>query len=150
MPPRLLRRIARPVTRAPKGSQKAAAGKKGAAAAEAGAPKQKAKKGEQLAGPTPETGEAIHQHTLRGKQRQAKAHEEAASPPHPAPAHQAPTEETKQTVALTAPQQTATPPAPAPSAATETPVTLNIPMPELPEGPPSDLVQSLFSSSPLP
>jgi len=126
--------------------------KKGPAAADAMAAKSKSsKKGEQLAAQHPqgEAGEAIQQHTLRGKQRQAKAHEDAAAATHataapqpPAPAAEPAAEEKKQTAA-------ATTAVPTPSAA-EPPVVLNVPMPDLPEGPPSDLVQSLFSSSPVP
>jgi hypothetical protein len=118
--------------------------KKGPAAADATGAKGKSKKGEQLAAqPQAESAEAIQQRTLRGKQRQAKTHEETAAPesaPHP------PADETKQAAALgSAPAA----PASAPGAA-EPPMVLNIPMPPLPEGPPSDLVQSLFSSSPVP
>ena len=121
--------------------------KKGPTAADAAAAKSKSKKGEQLAAqPQAESAEAIQQRTLRGKQRQTKAHEEEAAP-HTPPVTQSPAEETKQTAALsTAPAATA---GAAPSAA-EPPMVLNIPMPPLPEGPPTDLVQSLFSSSPLP
>jgi hypothetical protein len=126
--------------------------KKGAA--EAAAIKGKSKKGEQLAAqPQGEHAEAIEHRTLRGKQRPAKAHEEAAAAPHaaaapqpPAPAAEQPAEEKKQTAAL-GNGEAAPAAAPAPA---EPPVVLNIPMPDLPEGPPSDLVQSLFSSSPLP
>jgi hypothetical protein len=124
--------------------------KRGSAAADAAAAKGKSKKGEQLAAqPQGEHAEAIQQHTLRGKQRQAKAHEEAAAPPHTAPtasAAEQPAGEKKQTAALGTPEAA---PAPAPGAA-EPPVVLNVPMPELPEGPPTDLVESYFSSSPLP
>lgn len=110
------------------------------------AAKGKAKKGEQLAAhPQAESADAIQQRTLRGKQRQAKELEEAAAP-HIAAAPQPPADETKQAAVLGSAQSAS---APAASAA-EQPVVLNVPMPELPEGPPSDLVQSLFSSSPLP
>jgi hypothetical protein len=125
--------------------------KKGSAAADAA--KGKSKKGEQLAAqPQGEHAEAIQHRTLRGKQRQAKEHEEAAAAAHAAAASQPPAgaeqpaEEKKQTAALGNAEAA---PAPVPSAA-EPPVVLDIPMPPLPEGPPSDLVQSLFSSSPLP
>jgi len=121
--------------------------KKGPAAADAAAAKSKSKKGEQLAAqPQAESAEAIQQRTLRGKQRQTKAQEEAALP-HGQPAAQPlAEEESKHTAALGTAQAT---PTPVPSAA-EQPTVLNIPMPPLPEGPPTDLVQSLFSSSPLP
>jgi hypothetical protein len=141
--------------------------KKGPATADAaGTAKTRSKKGEQLAAQPPgEHTDAIDHRTLRGKQRQAKAHEEAAAahalsapqPPTSAPqaAASAPQaaasateqpEEKKQTAALGN-----TPAAPPTAAgAAEPPVVLNVPMPELPEGPPPDLVQSLFSSSPLP
>jgi hypothetical protein len=131
--------------------------KKGPAAADAAAAKTKSKRGDQLAAQPPaEHPDAIDPRTLRGKQRQAKAHEQAAAPPHvapapqaqpPAPATEPAAEEKKQTAAVA----TTTPPAPAPAATpSEPPTVLNVPMPELPEGPPSDLVQSLFSSSPVP
>ena len=131
----------------------APASKKGAAApatADATAAKGKHKKGEQLAAqpPAAENADAIQQRTLRGKQRQAKAHEEAA-PTHPAAAPEPPAEETKQTAALSAPH-TAAPAPQAPAPAAEQPILLDLPLPELPAGPPSDLVQSFFSSSPLP
>jgi hypothetical protein len=121
----------------------APASKKGAATAENANPaaKTKGKKGEQLAAhPQTDSAEGIQQRTLRGKQPQAKA---LAAPP-AAPAPQSPVEETKQTAALAAAQ-----PAPAPAAA-EPPTVLDIPMPAVPEGPPTDLVESYFSSSPLP
>lgn len=127
-------------------------GKKGPAA-EAAA-KTKSKKGEQLAAqPQGEHAEAIQHRTLRGKQRQAKAREEAAAAPHAAApqepasaAEQQAAEERKQTAAL---GNAAAAPAPAPSA-TEPPVVLDIPLPAMPDAPPPELSQSLFSSSPLP
>jgi len=129
--------------------------KKGSAAAEAAAAKGKSKKGEQVAAqPQGEHPDAIEHRTLRGKQRQAKSHEEAAAAPQATPAPQPPAlaagqpaEEAKQTAALGSTEAGAPVAAPSP---TEPPVVLNIPMPDLPEGPPSDLVQSLFSSSPVP
>jgi hypothetical protein len=128
----------------------APAAKKGAAVAEGPNPaaKTKGKKGEQLAvqHPPAESAEAIQQRTLRGKQRQAKGHEEPAPPPPAAPASPPPADETKQTAVLS-PQQAA--PAPGPSAAPP-PVLPDLPMPPLPEGPPTDLVESYFSSSPVP
>jgi hypothetical protein len=119
--------------------------KKGPAAADAAA-KSKSKKGEQLAAqPQAENAEAIQQRTLRGKQRQAKGHEEAPAATHATPATPPVSEEPRQTAVL----NTVTPAA-APAPAAEPPVQLNIPMPQLPEGPPADLVQSFFSSSPVP
>lgn len=125
----------------------APAAKKGAAAADsAAAAKTKGKKGEQLAahsGAEPGS-EAMQQHTLRGKQRQTKSHEEVA--PHVPPA-QPPAEETKQVAANPAPNA----PAPAPAAAAEPAlVTLDIPLPPMPDAPPPELTQSVFASSPLP
>lgn len=136
--------------------------KKGPVAADAAAAKGKSKKGEQLAAqhPQAEGAEVSKQHTLRGKQRQAKAHEEPPPAPHaaqapqptasaaeqPAAEKQQPAADKQQTAAL---GNDVTAPASAPNGA-EPPMVLNIPMPELPAGPPSDLVQSLFSSSPLP
>ena len=121
--------------------------KKGPAAADAA--KTKSKKGEQLAAqPQAESAEAIHPRTLRGKERQqAKAHEEAAAT-HAAPVPQPSAEDSRQTAVLNTATGTAAS-ASAPPAA-EPPTVLNIPMPALPEGPPTDLVQSFFSSSPLP
>jgi hypothetical protein len=130
--------------------------KKGPAAADAAAAKTKSKRGDQLAAQPPaEHPDAIDPRTLRGKQRQAKAHEQAAAPPHvapapqaqpPAPATEPAAEEKKQTAAVS---NTASAPAPA-ATASEPPTVLNVPMPELPEGPPADLVESYFSSSPVP
>ena len=136
--------------------------KKGPVAADAAAAKAKSKKGEQLAAqhPQAEGAEAAKQHTLRGKQRQAKAHEEPPPAPHatqapqptasaaaqPAAEKQQPAADKQQTAAL---GNDVAAPAAAPNGA-EPPMVLDIPMPELPAGPPSDLVQSLFSSSPLP
>ena len=119
--------------------------KKGAAAADANAAKTKSKKGEQLAAqPQGESAEAIQQQTLRGKQRQAKGHEDQAGATHATPAAHPAGDESKQ---ATAALGTAAAPAAAPAGE---PVQLNIPMPSLPEGPPEDLVQSFFSSSPVP
>jgi hypothetical protein len=124
--------------------------KKGPAAADATAAKTKSRKAEQLAAQHQgaDAGEAIQHRTLRGKQRQAKEHEEPAAAPHVTPAPQQPAEETKQTAAL-GPAAATPVPAPAASAA-EPPVVLDLPLPSLPEGPPPDLVQSFFSSSPVP
>jgi hypothetical protein len=123
----------------------APAAKKGAATAEnAAAPTRiKGKKGEQLAAqPQAEHADAIHERPLRGKQRPTKSHEEEAAQ-HPA-ASQPPAEETKQTAtaALNA----------APSAASTEPppLVLDLPLPPMPDAPPPELSQSVFSSSPLP
>ena len=128
----------------------APAAKKGAAVAEGANPaaKTKGKKGEQPAAQhsPPESAEAIQQRTLRGKQRQAKAHEEAAPPPPPAAASPPPADEGKQTAALSTPQAAAV----ATPTAAQPPVLPDIPMPPLPDGPPTALVESYFSSSPVP
>src|SRR5207248_7915030 len=126
----------------------APASKKGAASADnAAAARTKGKKGEQLAAqPSAEHASDGTQHTLRGKQRPAKSqHEPAAAPAASAVAPAA--EEAKPAVsaALTAAE------APAAAAAAEpAPIVLDIPLPPMPEGPPADLVQSVFASSPLP
>ena len=119
----------------------APAAKKGAATAEnAAAPTRiKGKKGEQLAAqPQAEHADAIEQRTLRGKQRPTKSHEEDSQRP---AASQPPSEETKQTAtaALNA----------APSAEPP-PLVLDLPLPPMPDAPPPELSQSVFSSSPLP
>jgi len=121
--------------------------KKGPASADAA--KTKSKKGEQLAAqPHAESAEAIQPRTLRGKERQqAKAHEEAPAT-HAAPGAQPSADDSRQAAVLNSASATAAS-ASAPPAA-EPPTVLNIPMPALPEGPPTDLVQSFFSSSPLP
>ena len=125
----------------------APAAKKGAATADSAA-KSKSRKGEQLAAhPSAEqASEAAHQRTLRGKQRQTKSQEEAAPPP-AAPAAD-PVEEAKPAVSAAlnpepAPAAAATPPQPAP-------IVLDIPLPPMPDGPPPELTQSIFASSPLP
>jgi hypothetical protein len=84
--------------------------------------------------------------TLRGKQRQLQP---AATEPVPAPSEPGATEEQRQAAAspAAAPAQSATPAA---APAGPPPMVLDIPMPELPEGPPADLAQSAFSSSPVP
>jgi hypothetical protein len=123
----------------------APAAKKGAASADSAA-KTKSRKGEQLAAhpPTDQASEATHQRTLRGKQRQTKSHEEAAPPAVPAAD---PVEEAKPAVSAalsTDPAAAAaTPPQPAP-------IVLDIPLPPMPDGPPPELAQSIFASSPLP
>src|SRR5262245_33658932 len=121
--------------------------KKGSAAADAA--KGKSKKGEQLAAqPQAESTEAIQQRTLRGKQRQAKAHEEGPAATHIAPATPQPAAEDSRQTAVLSTATAAAPPAAPPAA--EPPMQLNIPLPPLPERPPEDLVQSFFSSSPVP
>jgi hypothetical protein len=125
----------------------APAAKKGAATADSAA-KSKSRKGEQLAAhpSTEQASEAAHQRTLRGKQRQTKSHEEAAPPAPPAAPAAEPVEETKPAVSAALnpePPPAATPPPPAP-------IVLDIPLPPMPDGPPPELAQSLFASSPLP
>jgi hypothetical protein len=115
--------------------------KKGAAAADSAA-KTKGKKGEQLAAhPAEQAPEAMQQHTLRGKQRATKQHEEA-----PPPAAQPGAEEAKPaaSAALNTPQ------APAEAPPQAAPVVLDIPLPPMPDAPPPELTQSVFASSPLP
>jgi len=128
----------------------APAAKKGGATAENAAPKTKGKKGEQLAAqPQAEhASETLQQRTLRGKQRLAKEHEEAAAPHVTPPAHPV-AEETKQataTAAVGVTQAAAPPPPPSQPA----PIVLELPLPPMPDAPPAELTQSVFSSSPLP
>lgn len=114
------------------------------AAADGTAAKTKGKKQEQLAAQSPaDAAEALQQQrTLRGKQRPTKSHDEAA------PAQVAPAaEETKQAAAA-AMTPAAEPVAAAP--AQPAPMVLDIPLPPMPDSPPSDLTQSVFASSPLP
>ena len=122
----------------------APAAKKGAATAENAAPARiKGKKGEQLAAqPQAEHADAIEQRTLRGKQRPTKPHEEEAAQ-HPA-ASQPPPEETKQTATA------ALNGAPSAASAEPPPIVLDLPLPPMPDAPPPELSQSVFSSSPLP
>lgn len=130
----------------------APAGKKGAAAADSAAAKTKGKKGEQLAArPSAEPGsEATQQRTLRGKQRpQTKSHEEAAAPPTP-PVPQPPAEEPKQAAVAAAPSAPAPLSAAPATPAEPAPITLDIPLPPMPDAPPPELTQSVFASSPLP
>lgn len=119
--------------------------KKGAATADAAA-KSKGKKQEQLSAAQPAAERASDTTHLRGKQRPTKSDDEASPAPASAPAQPA-AEQTKQAAAsaslTAAPPTTPVPPEPAP-------FVLDIPLPTLPEGPPADLVQSVFSSSPLP
>jgi hypothetical protein len=118
------------------------------AAAEA---KTKGKKGEPVQAQPERAAEAKEHRTLRGKQmqQQAKEHakrEEQQHQPAPTPAAQPPAEPpTRQAAAPAA----LIAPAPAPEPAAP-PVTLDIPLPEMPTGPPADLTQSVFSSAPLP
>ncbi len=121
--------------------------KKGATAADSAA-KAKSKKGEQLAAqPSAENAsDAMQERTLRGKQRPAKSQQEAAAPP-AAPAPQPAAEEAKPAVSAAA---LSTAEAPAAAATQPPPMVLDIPLPPMPEGPPPDLVQSVFASSPLP
>ena len=123
----------------------APAAKKGAATADSAA-KSKSRKGEQLAAhpSTEQASEAAHQRTLRGKQRQTKSHEEAAPPAAPAAD---PAEEAKAAVSAALSTDPAAAAATAPQAG---PVVLDIPLPPMPDGPPPELAQSIFASSPLP
>lgn len=125
--------------------------KKGAATADGtAAAKTKGKKQEQLSAAQPageRTSDPTHQHTLRGKQQRPGQSEDETSAPRAVPPAQPAAEETKQAAASAslsaAPTAVAVPPEPAV-------MVLDIPLPPLPEGPPADLVQSVFSSSPLP
>jgi hypothetical protein len=133
------------------------ASKKGAASAENAAAKAKGKKGEkgeQLAAwPEPEHAETAKQRALHGKQKGAKASEEAKAreeaPPLPEPR---PAAEAKPAVSASLETTQSAPPAsPSPAASTQPPaVVLDLPLPPMPEGPPPELSQSVFSSSPLP
>jgi hypothetical protein len=135
----------------------APAAKKGQAAAKAGqsaenaAAKAKARKQEQAAvqaGQTPgeRAADAKDRRTLRGKQQQQHLKQEEAARPAPPTEAAPPAIAPAATAALTEPR-------PAPAAAPEPappPVTFDLPLPEMPTGPPADLTQSAFSSSPLP
>jgi hypothetical protein len=125
----------------------APAEKKGpATAADGTAAKTKGKKQDQLAAQSPaDAAEALQQRTLRGKQRAAKSHDEAA-PAHVAPAAAPAAEETKQAAAVVTPAAEPVAAAPAQPA----PMVLDIPLPPMPDAPPADLTQSVFASSPLP
>lgn len=122
--------------------------KAAATAADGTAAKTKGKKQDQLAAQSPaDAAEALQQRTLRGKQRPAKSHDEAAAPAQvPAPAPPA-AEETKQAAAAAVTPSTepavAAPPQPAL-------MVLEIPLPPIPDALPPDLTQSVFASSPLP
>ena len=128
----------------------APAEKKTAAGADGTAAKSRGKKQDQAAAQSPaDAAEALQQQrTLRGKQRAAKSQDEAAAPAHvPPPVAPAAAEETKQAAAA-AVTPAAEPVAAAP--AQPAPMVLDIPLPPMPDGPPPDLVQSVFASSPLP
>jgi len=123
--------------------KKAAATADGAAAA-----KTKGKKQEQLSAAHPTAGSpeaAQQQRTLRGKQRTKSEDEAPSSPAVMAP--QPAVDEAKQTAAAATVGAVQHDAAPAPQPAL---VVLDIPLPLLPEGPPAELTQSAFSSSPLP
>ncbi|MEA2870604.1 MAG: hypothetical protein QOH67_580 [Hyphomicrobiales bacterium] len=124
----------------------APAEKKGpSTAADGTAAKTKGKKQDQLAAQSPaDAAEALQQRTLRGKQRPTKSHDEAA-PAHVAP----PAEETKQAAAAAVTPAAEPAPVSAPPAQ-PAPMVLDIPLPPMPDAPPSDLTQSVFASSPLP
>lgn len=129
----------------------APASKKNAATAETAATHAKGKKGEQLAAQPPQEhpADAAKMAAQRGKQRMTKAPE---PPPaaRPAPVEEAkpsPAAEIKQAAANAVPPVT---PAPAPMSSEPAPIVLDIPLPPMPDGPPPELSQSVFSSSPLP
>ncbi|HKS65003.1 MAG TPA: hypothetical protein VJT13_25105 [Xanthobacteraceae bacterium] len=99
--------------------------------------------------------------SLRGKQLQAKSHDDRSADraAHPAPAPVPPPPASAADAA--ARQATVLAPAPTPAApeqhtATPAPepgpplMTLDIPLPEMPTAPPADLTQSVFASSPVP
>jgi hypothetical protein len=121
--------------------KKAVATADGAAAAKTKGKKQEQLSAVQHAAGSPEAAQA--QRTLRSKQR-TKSDEEASSPP---AVTQPAADEARQTTASAAPSAVQNEAAPAPQPAL---VVLDIPLPSLPEGPPADLTQSVFSSSPLP
>jgi hypothetical protein len=123
--------------------------KKGAAIADGTAAAKKGKKQEQLSAAHPSAdaaSDATQQRTLRSKQRPAKSDEEA--PAAPASAATQPAAEDTRPAAASAALAAAQPSPAAPSE--PAPMVLDIPLPPLPEGPPADLAQSAFSSSPLP
>jgi len=124
--------------------------KKGAATADGTAATRKGKKQEQLSAAHPSAdpaSDAAHPRTLRGKQRPAKSDEEV--PAAPASAATQPAAEENRPAAAPGAALAAAPAAPA-APSEPAPVVLDIPLPPLPEGPPADLAQSAFSSSPLP
>jgi len=95
--------------------------------------------------------------TARGKQLQAKSHDDRSADraAHPAPVHPSPASETD-AAARRATVLAPTPATPEQAAATPAPepgpplMTLDIPLPEMPTAPPADLTQSVFASSPVP
>jgi hypothetical protein len=135
------------------GSEPAA--KKGAAEA---AQKQKSKKQDGQPEHAALTAPDARDHrTLRGKQRgkqdephpAAQPAHPAAQPTHPAAAAPAAAEPERQAAAAVAPAPGEAPSVPAPEAGPP-PVVFDIPLPEMPQAPPADLIQSAFTSSPLP
>jgi hypothetical protein len=90
---------------------------------------------------------AVDQRTLRGKQRNAKSHGEQVRPA-TQPAQSAPSEPARQTAAAPV-NETPTASVPAQEAAAPL-VVFDVPLPEMPQAPPLDLTQSVFTSSPLP
>ncbi len=119
-----------------------------AAASQSGDPaaKGKSKKQEQAAAQPGVDGKEPR--TLRGKQIQAKSHDERPAA-HPSPASATDAAARQAVVAAPGPvaEQPAATPAPAPAPPV---VTLDIPLPEMPTAPPADLTQSVFASSPVP
>jgi hypothetical protein len=155
------------------GSAPASKKEKAAEKAENLAAKQKLKKQEkqekqeQLAAAHPAGSENAHsaaaKRTLRGKQRhvapQTEPAERAPQAEHAARPVVEPVDGQQQAGAAASTLAAATPSAPAtePAAAVPAaepagppPVVLDIPLPEMPSGPPPDLTQSVFSSSPVP
>jgi len=98
--------------------------------------------------------DAKERRTLRGKQQQQQQQQQAKAAGEPAPVHTAPVH--APAAAEPATRQAAAPaaapsePQPAAAPAGPPPVVLDIPLPELPTGPPADLTQSVFASSPVP
>ena len=133
------------------GSEPAA--RKGAAET---AQKQKSRKqdgqAEQAALTAPDAKEAKENRTLRRRTR-AKQDEPQPEPPQPAAAPPPAAEPERQAAAApaaSAPSEAPTATIPAPEPAGPPPVVFDIPLPEMPQGPPPDLTQSVFTSSPLP
>jgi hypothetical protein len=126
---------------------------KAAAAGQPGDPSAKGKGKKQDQAAVQPGADPKEQRTLRGKQLQAKSHEDRAAHPaaaHPSPASAADAAARQTTAAVPSPavEQQATAPTPEPGPPPL--MTLDIPLPEMPTAPPPDLTQSVFSSSPLP
>ena len=134
------------------------ASKKGQAEAKAGqsadsaAAKAKSKKQEAAVQPPADAKDRKDQRTLRGKQsQQAKSQDDRMTAhPSPASAADAAARQAATPAASPAVAETRVEPAPVLEAPPPPLVTLDIPMPEMPTGPPADLTQSVFASSPVP